>query len=147
VIETELRSLRDVMLERDRRYDQQFKSGETAVTAALSAQKELTAAAFASSEKAIVKAEEAQRAYNTSHNDLIRKMDSMIPRAEFDARIAGIDKDMAILRDFRSKTGGQSEQATSGRLQGQWVIGLVVGCALGLPGLIGMAIMLIKAVK
>jgi len=63
-----------------------FASEEKAVMAALTAQDKLTSAAFASSEKSIQKAEEAQRVYDHGHNDLIRKMDDqyseMMPRSE-----------------------------------------------------------------
>lgn len=138
LVEAQFDALRDVMAERDRRYDQQFKSGETAVTAALAAQKELTSAAFASSEKAIVKAEEAQRSYNASHNDLIRKMDSMIPRTEFDARLVGIDKDVSSLRESRSAGSGREAQS-------HYLIGLAIAIGLPLAGLVvGLVLKFVK---
>jgi hypothetical protein len=58
----------------DKRYKEESDNQKLAVKDALAAQKELTVAAFNSSEKAIVKAEEAQRSYNVNHNDLLRQM-------------------------------------------------------------------------
>ncbi len=138
------RGLRDLMLERDRRYEDRFKAQEIAVTAALSAQKEMTGSAFASSEKAIVKAEEAQRAYNLSHNDLVRKMDEqykhMMPRSECEKAIDGqiirlndlkesihqvrleIMKEIVSLRESRSSIEGHTSGLSAG-----W--GYLVGAA------------------
>ena len=65
---------------------EQFEAQKEAVQAALAAQKEQTASSFAASEKAITKAEEAQKSYNQTHNELSRKMDeqykTMMPREE-----------------------------------------------------------------
>jgi hypothetical protein len=86
---------------------QRFDAQEKAVQAALAAQKELTNAAFASSEKAITKAEEAQKSYNQTHNDLSRKMDEqykeMMPRAESLARHASNEHRYQELKDDFSK--------------------------------------------
>jgi hypothetical protein len=80
--------------ERDRLYMGKFGDGKIAVDDALKAQKELTNASFASSEKAIVKAEESQKSYNEGHNDLSRKMEVqyglMMPRAEAVAEFRSI---------------------------------------------------------
>lgn len=80
-----------------------FKAQETAVQSALIAQKELTTAAFASSEKAIVKAEEAQKSYNATHNDLSRKMDDqykeMMPRPEADSKLSSFDARLVELKE------------------------------------------------
>jgi len=90
---------------------QRFDAQDKAVSSALSAQKELTSAAFASSEKAITKAEEAQKAYNQTHNDLSRKMDEqykeMMPRSESLARHASNELRHQELKDDFSKVQGQ----------------------------------------
>lgn len=86
---------------------QGFDSQKEAVQAALAAQKELTNAAFASSEKAITKAEEAQKSYNQTHNDLSRKMDEqykeMMPRSESLARHGANEIRYQELKDDFSK--------------------------------------------
>ena len=83
---SEIDKLRQVANERDRLYNNQFEDAKNSVLTALIAQKEAVAAAFLASEKAIVKAEEAQKAYNLSHNDLNRKLDDQnkatMPRIE-----------------------------------------------------------------
>ncbi len=62
-IYVELKALRLLMDERDRRYDERFASAQ-----------EMVQTAFASAEKAIAKAEQAQTIYNQTHNDLQRQM-------------------------------------------------------------------------
>lgn len=83
-------------------YDERDVSRKTAVDAALMAAKEQTKANFDASEKAIVKAEEAQKAYNASHNDLARKMDEQnkgtVPRPEIQQRFQTVEKDIADIR-------------------------------------------------
>ncbi len=66
--------LERVAAERDRRYEERFMSSTRAVDAALTAAKEQVQTAFASAEKAIAKAEQAQTIYNQTHNDLQRQM-------------------------------------------------------------------------
>ena len=55
--------------ERDRRYQERYDASEKAREAALEAQKQLTQAAFASAQKAVDKAEQAQAAYNARSNE------------------------------------------------------------------------------
>jgi len=120
--------LERVIDERDKQYDARFRAAEIAVNAAFAAQKELTAAAFSASEKAITKAEQAQTAYNVVHNDLSRKLDEQnkatIPRPEIMALFGAVDQklesmrasfakdidsigiDIRGLRESRSETGG-----------------------------------------
>jgi hypothetical protein len=120
--------LERIIDERDRLYAVRFEEAKTAVNAALIAQKESVTSAFLASEKAIVKAEEAQAAYNVAHNDLSRKLDEQnkatIPRPEINALFIGVDQkleairasldkdietlstDIRSLRESRSETGG-----------------------------------------
>ncbi len=94
--------LERVMDERDRRYEDRFKAQETAVSSALAAQKELTSAAFAASEKAIVKAEAAQTSYNERSNEFRGQLDdqakTLIPRTEADARFFSFEEKLSTLR-------------------------------------------------
>ncbi len=144
--------------ERDRRYEDRFKAQETAVAAALAAAEKLTAAAFAASKEAIYKAEQAQTAYNASHNDLTRKMDSqnreMLPRPEADSRfkaqderIEDIKTEIAKLREYKSEMGGRGEQRVESRQHSQWGIGIVIGSLLGAAAFLIAVIQLVIQVK
>jgi phosphopantetheinyl transferase (holo-ACP synthase) len=79
VTAVEVTHLRELMNERDRRYSERADNDRQSV-----------AAAFAASEKAIQKAEDAQTQYNETHNELSRKLDDQnkatMPRAEIEAR-------------------------------------------------------------
>lgn len=92
----------------DKRYQESFESQRQAVKDALAAQKELTTAAFNSSEKAIVKAEDAQRDYNQRSNEFRGQLDdqaqTLMPRTEstvitngLSGRDAELGKQMEIL--------------------------------------------------
>lgn len=95
-------ALREIIDERDRLYKERDDSRRTAVDAALAAVKEQTKATFEASEKAIVKAEEAQKSYNSSHNDLSRKMDeqykAMTPQSEARLKWDNSDREIADIR-------------------------------------------------
>ncbi len=109
--ERELREAFEEKLdERDRRYEDRFKSQQSALKAALDAQEKLTNAAFDSSEKAITKAETSQTVYNANHNDLSRKMEAqykeMLPRSEAESKFKGLEDKIADLREYRSGQGG-----------------------------------------
>lgn len=109
----EFKSFRELMAERDVRYMGMFTAGDKAVSAALAAAKEQTRDAFNSSEKAIVKAEEAQKSYNASHNDLARKMDEQnkatMPRMEIDSRFKNLEEKLALLTgSFTAGSGMQT---------------------------------------
>lgn len=94
-------SLKEILDERDRLYKERDESRKTAVDAALTAVKEQTKDSFVASEKAIVKAEEAQKAYNSSHNDLARKMDDQnkatMPRPEAQQRFSALEEKIVIV--------------------------------------------------
>jgi len=109
-LEVEMIGLRALMDERDRLYKERDDSRRTAVDAALAAVKEQTKSSFEASEKAIVKAEEAQKAYNQTHNDLTRKMDQQgketMPRPETESRLHGLEEKINDLRDVISKGQG-----------------------------------------
>jgi hypothetical protein len=81
--------------ERDRRYEERFVAANVAVSAALVAQEKQTAAAFLASEKAIVKAEDAQREYNIRSNEFRGQLDdqakTLMPRTENAAELKGIE--------------------------------------------------------
>lgn len=91
-------SLREFLEEKLQHLSTRLDSIDSKYEAALLALEKSIAAAFASSEKAILKAEEAQRAYNAAHNDLLRKQEAMMPRPEFSLKMEGVDKDIAETR-------------------------------------------------
>jgi chromosome segregation ATPase len=133
--------------ERDRRYDQQFKSAEVAVNAALAAQQKLTDAAFAASEKAITKAEEAQKSYNQTHNDLSRKLDEQnkatMPRQEVESRfnseaerLEEVKNKVAELEKYRSSLLGKDTAQERGQATTALWIGVAISVVLGLASLI-----------
>lgn len=115
LLHSELAANRDVLDERDKLYKERDDSRRTAVDAALTAVKEQTKASFEASEKAIVKAEEAQKSYNASHNDLSRKMDeqykAMTPQSEARLKWDNTDKEVGDLRRELTATreGAQKE--------------------------------------
>jgi hypothetical protein len=106
-----------ILEERDRLYTVRFEASKTAVDAALIAQKESVANAFLSSEKAIVKAEEAQKAYNVAHNDLSRKMDEQskgtIPRSEIMVLLRVIEDKVEAQRLSHEKSSDNNAKALS----------------------------------
>ena len=134
----EFKSFRELMSERDIRYMGMFTASRDAVASALAAQKELTNGAFASSEKAIVKAEEAQKSYNASHNDLARKMDEQnkatMPRTETESRMANIEGKINDLREGRSRMIGKDQALSDAGVATRWVIGLAIAVALAIAG-------------
>lgn len=85
-----------VMDERDRLYTERAQSAARALDVALNAQKELTAAAFTASEKAIAKAELAQKE-SSSRTDELREA------------LGKQATDLASLRESRSEGGGRQE--------------------------------------
>ena len=129
---------KDVLKERDRRYEERFVALEKILSASILSLKELNSQAFAASEKAIVKAEEAQRAYNERSNEFRGQLDDqahmLVPRAEADAkfsaleiRIEDVKKQVNELRESRSQVEGKDKTHIADRQQINWVIGLAVG--------------------
>lgn len=91
----------DALIEsNDKRYKQDSDNQKLAVKDALTASKELTAAAFAASEKAIVKAESAQSDYNTRSNEFRGQLDDqakrLMPRNESDTRFNAQEDKISI---------------------------------------------------
>ena len=104
----------------DKRYEQRFIDAE-----------KLTNAAFQASKEAIVKAETAQNSYNSTHNELSRKMDGqykeMTPRSETQTLERSLTHEIQLVRE--------ASKELAGRL---WLPLIVVG---GIAAAIGAAIM------
>jgi len=129
--------------ERERLADTRFE----AVYAAQTAAEKQVAIAFAASEKAIVKAEEAQREYNIRSNEFRGQLDdqakTLMPRAETDARFNSLEdkfaliqksmdikveevkKDVISLRESRSESGGKAQGLSGGWAAAVGILGLV----------------------
>lgn len=79
--------LKDLRRVEAKSVDERFCNIERNVRKALASQKELHQQSQHSSQQAIAKAEDSQKQYNQSHNDLARKMDDqykrMLPRDEW----------------------------------------------------------------
>lgn len=77
--------LRELLAERDLRYNEKFIASEKAVITA-----------FASSEKASLKAEQAQESYNVRSNEFRGQLDdqakTLMPRLETDGRFASVEE-------------------------------------------------------
>ncbi len=117
-----------IMDERDRLYLARFDASALSVTTALAAQEKAVAAAFLASEKAIIKAEDAQREYNTRSNEFRGQLDdqakTLMPRIEtmglfkaaydrmeqqreaFEKSVETLTKEVAGLRESRSEGHG-----------------------------------------
>ena len=136
--------------ERDRRYEDRFMAQQAAVAAALEAQKEATSATFLSSEKAIVKAEDAQRDYNTRSNEFRGQLDDqakhLMPRAEALSKFEAIeirhadmkksyDDELARLRETHSVLSGERLQQSTDKTQSNWLVGTVITIALAVLSL------------
>jgi hypothetical protein len=96
--------LERIVDERDRQYDMRFRAAEIAVQAALLAQKEAVTSAFAASEKAIIKAEEAQKDYNLRSNEFRGQLDDqaklLMQRAEALGLFKAHDDKLEAMRIF-----------------------------------------------
>jgi hypothetical protein len=96
--------LERIIDEHDRLYDSRFRASEIAVQAALLAQKEAVANAFLASEKAIIKAEEAQLQYNQRSNEFRGQLDDqaklLMSRAESLGLFRSSDDKIETMRLF-----------------------------------------------
>lgn len=102
----ELRTLRSIMDERDRLYTERGHAARIALEASIHAIKEQTALSFAASEKAIQKAEEAQREYNIRSNEFRGQLEDqaqmLMPRAECAALFKAMDEKLMTLTTANS---------------------------------------------
>ncbi len=140
--------------ERDRRYEDRFKAQETAIAAALSAAEKLTAAAFAASREAILKAEASQAGVNERSNEfrgqLADQAATLMPRRETETLVQGIramierqEKVIVGLRESRSGMVARDESVQVSRGHVQWVASAVISAigilvSLGIVALRGL---------
>ena len=123
--------------ERDRRYEDRFKAQEVAVAAALAAAEKLTAAAFAASKEAILKAEASQTGVNERSNEfrgqLADQAATLMPRRETETLVTSIrelierqQKEIVGLRESRSGMVARDENIDRSRGYAHWVISAVI---------------------
>ncbi len=149
-----LSDLRDLMQkqidERDRQYNSRFESAEKQVTVAFAAQKELASFVRESSEKAILKSEEAQRSYNERSNEFRGQLDdqakTLMPRSEVDAKIKALEVLFYQARDSAEDERNRWDARISkldtsqANLQGRmWAIPIMIS---GVMWVIGLAVMI-----
>lgn len=155
----ELDGLRELMDERNKWYGERDKDRQTAVDKALAAVEKQTAAAFeaakensaaalAAQKEAIVKEEEKQKQYNTSHNDLARKMDDQskatMPRSEaqqrFDSQAKEISEIKAIVAAMVASTAGLATGGKAVKDESRANLGLILAVASVLSGLVAFLV-------
>ena len=152
-----VKSLRDLMDERHSLYKERADSQKTAVDDALAAQKEQTSAAFVSSEKAIVKAEEAQTAYNTRSNEFRGTLDDqaklLLSRTEYlaahDALMSKIDTGLRSVNDktdlltnrmttMEARTAGITDTRKESQSTAQWNTANIFNAATSILALVSI---------
>lgn len=128
-----------VLDERRQHYDTRFKAAETAVNAALAAQKELTSAAFAASEKAIQKAEANAAKWQDNANEWRGSMKDremqFAPRLEVEGEFRALRAEISALRSSRDEGSGR-------RLGGQSLWGYIVAAIAATAALVTIAMKL-----
>lgn len=127
---SDIDGFRELMDERDRRYEERFHGQEVAIASALAAQEKLTSQAFSASREAILKAEESQKSYNQQHNDLSRKMEGqyreMIPRSEFTLSMTALNEKITSLSVSRGESVGAARAVSLGLV----ISGLLISLAM-----------------
>jgi hypothetical protein len=140
-------SIRELLGERDRRYNERVESNHMAVQAALAAVKESN-----------IKAELAQREYNVLHNSLATQMKDQykemlsasqyskdqqiiserlsqtMVRGEYEREHKALSARVDELRDVQIKRYGKEEGAETSQSTKRWIIGLSIVVLLGITG-------------
>lgn len=94
---------------------------------------------WSSSEKAVTKAYEAQQHYQQTHNDLVRKMEDMIPRREADFRFGKLEDAIHELQVSRGNVEGKSAGISSA-----WAMFIAVAGLIGGGGIVGLLLELLR---
>lgn len=136
--------LKDYLAERDLRYEQRFHAQEAAVISALAAQKELTGAAFASSEKAITKADINSEKWMLNANEwrasMLDREEKFASRIEMNAKLESLSTAIVHLE--------KSNAASQAKGEGKHVMwGYIVAAVSFLGMLITIGVALIRFAK
>jgi hypothetical protein len=137
VVHVKVSALRELLDERDRRYEERDRDFKNFVNST-----------FLSNEKAIAKAEQAQRDYNVAHNDLARKLDEQnkatIPRAECEARFRGLEENIVSLREAVTSFGGVSVGTRGIKDEARANFAVLISVASVVIAIISVAAMLMR---
>lgn len=149
-LKAEFLSFKELMKERHERYKERHDSHKTLMDAALTAVKDQTKSSFDNSREAIVKAEEAQNAYNLSHNDLAKKLEQQnqatMPRTETEGRFKAMEEKVALLTGSFVAGTGATQGAAISRQESRAnisVIVAVIGSVLGMGGVLVAVILFV----
>jgi hypothetical protein len=146
--DTVLAHLRELIDERDRRYEQRFEGQEKAVAAALAAQEKAVAAALSAADRAVSKAELAAEkrfeAVNEFRGQLADQAGRLLPRSEADVALGGVREKIDGLTGRVEALGTRLERGEGQRsgLKDGW--GYLVGAAGFVATLIAIAYALAK---
>lgn len=131
-------SLKEHYDERFRALENRFDLADKAIIAALEAKDKYSAVVHAASKEAITKAEEAQKQYNSVHNDLVRKNELMQTRGEAERekqnileRLHLITDEVTEMRLWRSNKEGSSAQT-------KWIAiaAIIISATIGILSLV-----------
>lgn len=121
LLRVNIASVRELIEERHSRYDERFHSQE----------------------KAVIAAAEGQKRYDSTHNDLVRKMEGMIPRNEADQRFAQFrelievqGKLISALQLTISRGEGGASVSAERKSQSNWIIALIIGTIISVIGML-----------
>jgi len=148
--------IKELLFERDKRYEQRYADIVTAFNAGLAAQKETTHAsmraqqestnlALAAADRAVSKAEvAAERRFesvNEFRNTLSDQQRTLMPRAEAENRLGALAEKIGVLEGFRTETLSRGMGTKEG-----WgsAVG-VVAFVLSIISLMGVALAILKA--
>ena len=108
LMKAELRSVKELEVERDKRYSERDSSRQDEMKNAVASSKEQSNISFIASKEAVTEAKKSQDAYNTTHNDLVRKMERQ--SAETISRVEVLtlfksseDKESGLIRSLEER--------------------------------------------
>lgn len=130
VCKLQLDALRQLLDERQRYNDERARQQERAVDKALEAVETQTKLSLESQKEAAHKAEQSQRDYNVTHNDLLRRMDKQyedtLSRREYNVAHENLREEIDGLRKELAKQSGEKEAKKTSADNAKWIIGLLV---------------------
>lgn len=137
-LESVISDLRQIMDERDRRYESRF-----------TAMDEKTGLALTSSKEAVAKAETATEkrfdAVNEFRGTLSDQATNLMPRGEANAKFAALEEKFSALRDDVTRGAGAGLGGKAVKDESRANLALMVSMVAGVVGLSGLAIVVMRA--
>jgi hypothetical protein len=134
--------IRDLMVERDKRYEQRYTDQQRSFDDSLAAEKEAVTAALAASDKAVTKAEvAAEKRFEESERRSAQQATqqlALMPRTEAESRLNMLAEKIGVLEGFRTEVLSKG----SGAKEGYGLAIGMVGLVLVVLSIIGGAIVL-----